>query len=93
VNVRRGLWRLWIAASAFWVGFWVWHYFKACSPLIRPDGSADEILCDTNEVSGNVVRLAPFDLLQVTEITIGIPIAVLGIGLIVAWILRGFRSV
>jgi hypothetical protein len=79
VNVRRGLWRLWIGVSAFWVGFWVWHYFTTYPRIIMFDGS-------------HVTVLNPVDFLQVTEITIGIPIAVLGASLIVAWIFGILRD-
>jgi hypothetical protein len=85
MNLRRGLFRLWIAASALWAAFWVWHYVSLCSRM-----STGDLVCEGTR-EGRYTILYPFEPTRVGLILIGVPIAVFAVALILTWIFRGFH--
>jgi len=84
MNLRRGLVRLWVIASAVWVVFWLWRADIPC--LLGYTSGGEAPWCkDPLQYSMNV---GVSDALLV----IGVPIVTGLIGLAVAWITQGFRA-
>ena len=96
VNYRRSLLRVWIAGSACWVAYWIWHYTTTCS-FVTLSG-AHAIFCHwETAVAGGVsvtTRTAPAlaVLWEMTVRTFGIPACVIVAGLAVYWVIDRFRN-
>jgi hypothetical protein len=100
MNVRRGLLRLWIIAAALWV---IGSGIFALSDRSIPSWTRDcEELRDF-VVEGTGKPLGDVDVAQCQEVwrkkrltslewTIAPPLALLVAGLLMAWIVQGFRS-
>lgn len=96
VNWRRGFARAWIAVSVAWIGVVAWIFYTR---ILGPRHAASECAATRtkNPSLGN-----PFDCFDLVPIGVDmvdyataalIPVIVLGgLGVAVAWILRGFRS-
>jgi hypothetical protein len=93
MNWRRGLLRLWIAASLCWVGFWSWHYrIHTCEPLLLVDqqGATENSgwHCYGAQI-GSAVPLVP--IIEVIFVTLGVPALTLISGIAIQWVSQGFR--
>jgi hypothetical protein len=78
----RGLFRLWLVASAAWLIGWVLFIRGRCHPL--PNGG---MMCEHDRAGilsfmGDFVAWTPF---QVYLLGFAVPIAVLVVGLVVVW--------
>jgi hypothetical protein len=81
MNMRRGLLRLWMVATALYaIPALVLFYLAERARLMSQDPFAD--------IMGFPVELYA----QVALVALGPPLAALGIGLMAAWVLRGFRQ-
>jgi hypothetical protein len=77
MNIRRGLFRAWLIASAVWVGLRAWHYaFNTCL-----------LGCKHPEI----VIYAPRWDEAITNIIAG-PIAIVLVGYAILWIVQGFSA-
>jgi hypothetical protein len=89
MDVRRGLWRLWILASVLWVAFHGWRFWDKCIP-----GSEGDVWCPIGHDDW-VRDLRYFDYADVLRNTawiFGPPVACLIIGLGVLWVGDGFSE-
>lgn len=104
MNIRRGLFRLWLLASVAWVGL-VWAFYQGLT--LRSVAASEKACADAriaNPALGN-----PFDCfasggrnfddlnflspipLRYLALGLGAPVAILLIGVVLIWALRGFR--
>jgi hypothetical protein len=103
MNFRRGILRIWIVATLCWVTYWVWHYALVCGPINLLDGSKSEITCPvglwSTATSGGTrfQRLAPLwsseTMIEIALIVIGVPTAILAVGILLRWIVAGFTKI
>ena len=84
MNLRRGVVRLWLIASAVWVAFWLW---RADIPCMLGHTSAGERPWCTDPLQYTETVLVNDAIL-----VIGVPVLIGLLGLAVAWIARGFRA-
>jgi hypothetical protein len=84
MNLRRGLVRLWLIASAVWVAFWLW---RADIPCMLGNTSAGERPWCTDPLQYPGTVLADDAIL-----VIGVPVLIGLLGLAGGWIARGFRT-
>jgi hypothetical protein len=82
LNLRRGLFRIWITGSIAWVAFTIWH-----SPLAR---DLSEIFFSERTFRFTLLWSTSENIDQVLWI-IGPPFAVLLAALSLRWIAKGFR--
>jgi hypothetical protein len=89
MNIRRGLYRLWIAASVLWIAaFMIWYFWKQCwygnpGPALwcwNGDGAFAEF---TEFSFRNYAWLA--------AIGVSVPVLMLILGYVFAWVARGFQ--
>ena len=90
----RGSYRLWIAASLFWiVAFTGGYFWKACFYGGDVFQGADQRLwCWTGDDDwyGAVSEFSIGTYAKLTAIVLSVPIAMLLVGLITGWLVRGF---
>ena len=84
MNLRRGLVRLWLIASAIWVAFWLW---RADIPCMLGHTSAGERPWCTDPLDYPETVLANDAML-----VIGVPLLIGFLGMALIWIARGFRA-
>ncbi len=78
MNVRRGLFRVWLVLSIAWVAANVWRLDFSC---LR-GAEKDLPWCEAQAHS----------YLKVLSIMIGVPLAAFILGRVIGWIFDGFRS-
>lgn len=84
MNIERGLFRAWLVGSAGWIAYWVW---------------AKNIACDLGAYSAPWCTafwqrdpLTIEEYAAVAAFIFGIPLATLVAGILVLWIVQGFRA-
>jgi hypothetical protein len=95
MDVRRGLWRLWILASVLWAGFHGWLFWDNCIPGSDGDLWCPTWLGDKRLPSDLVLGLRQFgygDALRIAAWLFGPPVACLIIGLGFFWVGDGFSE-
>lgn len=88
MNWRRGLSRLWLVASALWIGFWFWYRDVPCALGFNYFGIKWWCSDPVWEAPPNGFLL---DLRSGTfALMFGVPAAALVFGLVAQWIASGF---
>jgi hypothetical protein len=80
MNIRRGLWRLWLVLTVAWLGFAIWTTPDLQTCLFRI-GSGQ--WCD---------HWTTHDYLAAVGVLFGGPVALLVLGCAVFWITSGFKE-
>ena len=98
MNLRRGLVRTWLAASAAWLGYFGWQYFSRCSyGQIHPFEKSPIVLyCPVKRekgivLSGAISQFEVWDFAAVGAAFFGPPMGAFIFGLIVVWVVDGFK--
>ena len=92
MNLRRGFLRLWVTATGSWLIYCIWYYKTTCH-----HSEGEGILCEDRSraigpVGGGYSIGGPMeqpDLLHIAAVTIGLPLAILGAGLVAGWVNPG----
>ena len=99
MNIRRGLLRGWIAFAALWVAYTIWSFYSGCFEFINLDGShSGQTMCPTGELQGSLKAVATLkefrlaDWLRWVSMAALWPLGMLGFGLLMGWIGRGFTG-
>jgi hypothetical protein len=79
MNIRRGLWRLWLVLAIVWIGFALWTTPEFPSCLFRVGAGP---WCD---------YWTAVHYIAAVETIFGIPLALLIIGWVGFWIAAGFK--
>lgn len=90
MNVRRGLFRLWIVASVVWVAIWFTFIWATCTT----HANGQVTFCST-DFSGWQSEWGGFtfwDYARIAEIALGIPVLILALGSALLWALSGFSK-
>jgi hypothetical protein len=103
-NLRRGFLRLWMVATGIWIAGWAWHYAAICRDF---DGEVfiSGFGCSAPWVSpaakdwdkpGTGFTVTPIPILEIGAIEIGItlvgvPLGMLALSWLTAWVIQGFR--
>ena len=102
-NIRKGLLRLWIVATAGWVVYSAWAYYQDCGPIKVEPGSPYKggFVCgDLIHAAGGFTRLfepstEPYNfclnLMYAAALGLRLPLVILGCGLALTWVVRGFE--
>jgi hypothetical protein len=95
MNYRRSLLRVWIAGSACWIAYWIWHYATTCRLVTMSGGHAISCRWETTEAGGVAVasRTGPAlaVLWDMLARVFGIPACAVVAGLAVYWAIERFR--
>jgi hypothetical protein len=86
MNWGRGLWRLWIAASILWIGFWIWERDVPCA---LPRWGLPNWGCGISDMPPHAYVILPRDTFP---LMLGVPLLVLAAGYVIRWIVMGLRS-
>jgi hypothetical protein len=92
VNARRGLFRLWIVGSAIWIVGWSIYVWNTC--WAAADAKDPFVICRTSLFSGGMREVRAFNLSDYVDLAVSvflIPVGTLVGGLIIAWIVVGFK--
>lgn len=96
MNRRRSLFRVWIAGSLCWIGYWIWHYASTCHLVTMSGGHAVACQWESAEPGGMAVatRTAPaLPVLQsMIATTFGIPLCAIVAGIAVYWVIERLRN-
>jgi hypothetical protein len=91
MNVRHGLLRLWIVASLLWlVAFVVWYFWTQCGYSVP--GKTDMCWTGEGDWVGDIRYFSIGTYARLFAIALSVPIGVLFVGYLLAWVLRGFRQ-
>lgn len=92
MNLRRGLFRLWVVTAATWVGVLV--VFWLVMEVIVPNPSVEPSLLDRLNAPEptTIFGFKSADIWIALAIVIGPPIAALAIGKAAFWIASGFKE-
>jgi hypothetical protein len=91
MNWRRGLVRIWIVFAACWAAAWSWYYhITSCVRMTTAAGVDDGLHCPGPNVPNGWTTMFPIS--EVATTIVAIPVAVLAVGFVLAWMLRGFRK-
>jgi hypothetical protein len=92
MNLRRGLFRLWIAASLLWLIAYVAYLWSRCIYMDTTDGTM--LWCWSGE--GDWVGSPRYFLIaayaRLFAIAVSVPLGMLIVGYALAWIVRGFQQ-
>lgn len=98
MNLRRGLFRIWLAGSLAWLGFISWQYFSRCHyGSSHPFEKSPIVLwCPVKRekgliLGGNVHEFGFYDLVAIATAFFGPPVTAFILGLVVLWIVEGFK--
>jgi hypothetical protein len=92
MNTRRGLFRLWIFASAIWLILWSAYVWVSRLDAMEDTTGRSFVAFHTGFGNG-WTELKDFtlgDCLSLASVGFGLPLAFLGFGYGVAWIVAGF---
>jgi hypothetical protein len=92
VNVRHGLFRLWIVASVIWVVAWLSYIWATCET--HGNANAHLTYCYT-DFSGWMSAWESFsfwEYARIAGVALGFPAAILIVGWALLWALGGFRE-
>ena len=97
MNLRRGLFRIWIVASLIWFVGWLWYVRATCIQSVAAGKQGTSIVqfCYTSLYSdwmGQPQDFTFWDYASIGATGIGIPFAVLILGGGILWAADGFRS-
>ena len=93
MNLRRGLWRLWIIASCIWVIGWLAYVWSTCTML--PGAGGPFMICHTSPFWPGFTEMGMLTVRDYLDLAIGAlvgPAALLVVGLATGWVAAGFRS-
>jgi hypothetical protein len=100
MNVRRGLFRIWVVSSLFWLAGWLLYVRATCETKYLP-GSAQGApwkeyvkFCYTGfgEWMTQVQNFTFWDYASIGLVGFAVPVATLVIGVGILWAIDGFRS-
>jgi hypothetical protein len=100
MNLRRGLFRIWVVASLIWLIGWHWYVWATCETKHIPFSSQGEPwkeyvkFCYTGfgEWMTQVQNFTFWDYASIAATGVGVPIAAFVIGFGLLWAADGFRS-
>jgi hypothetical protein len=91
MNLKRGLFRIWVVASLIWFLGWLAYVWATC----LPQENSVEVYCYTSLFDDWMSPVSYFslrDYARIGAMGIGPPIAVLVLGFSILWAADGFRS-
>ncbi len=96
INWQRGLFRVWIVASLLWMAGIVLPNIIGSPPTIRETGSTPAFdpskPYDIIGADGTAIHVVPTNsLVNTAALAIVPPICLLGLGLILWWVTKGFK--
>jgi hypothetical protein len=100
VNLRRGLFRVWVVTSLLWFIGWLWYVLATCETKYLPGSAPGEPwkeyvkFCHTGlgEWMKQVRDFTIWDYAAIGVIAVGVPIAALMFGVGALWAAEGFRT-
>jgi len=90
VNVRRGLFRLWIVAGVLWIVGWLVFIWTTCS--VFANGQAAFCYTDFSGWQTEWGGFTLWDYARIAEVALGVPALVLAVGWATLWALSGFAK-
>ena len=95
MNLRRGLFRVWITGSLLWMGGWLIFVWLSCDRrnIPEPLGGGHAIFCRTSLLDDWMTQTRYFDFTDYGHIVgtaLGPPVAFLAAAYALGWIIRGF---
>ena len=88
MNFRRGLLRVWMVFTVFWVALWSWYYdISSCQHMILTNGADLGWVCERPDSVG--IRLVPIG--EVLAVVAGPSAAILLVGFLARWMIAGFQ--
>jgi len=92
INLRRGLFRLWIAASLLRLAAYVAYLWARCAYVDTVDGTT--LMCWTGEGDwvGGIQYFSIGTYARLFAIAVSVPLGMMLVGYLLAWVMRGFLT-
>ena len=91
MNIRRGLFRVWILASACWITGYIWYFWAHCFRL-----QDDTLMCMESYGYDDWAKPLSYftfiDYLRIAGIVLSGPVIVIALGAAISWAVTGFRQ-
>jgi hypothetical protein len=84
MNIRRGLFRLWLAMTALWIAYWSWQRDLPC--LLGIDFKGTKFWCADALVDPMGVYA------KAAVLILGVPLLIGALGVVILWVGSGFRK-
>ncbi len=95
MNWHRGLLRTWGAGSLLWLCGWLFYVWQSCRLVAVPGGEEHREMCFTSLFDDWMSQWGYFDRQDYLRIAISgliVPLTLLALGYVVAWVKNGFRK-
>jgi len=95
MNLRRGLFRVWIAGSLLWIGAWFLFVWQSCIPqdIPAPLGGGRAMFCRTSLLDDWMAQPRYFGLTEYSHIVgtaLVLPTVCLAVACGIGWVAKGF---